>query len=124
MGVSRFEELIAWQKTRQLTAEIDRITTHGEFAKDFGLRDQIQRAAVSVLSNIAEGVECGSSAEFHHFLVIANASCAELRSQLYVALDVGYIEPHTFEETISLAEEVAKLVGGLRASVKLQGKAE
>ena len=121
MGVSRFEELIAWQKARGLANAIYRLTSQGSFSRDFGLRDQIQRAAVSVMSNIAEGFERGGSAEFHQFLVIAKASCAELRTQLYLALDLGYIDQEKFDETMKLAEEVARLVGGLRASVKRQG---
>ncbi|MFA6062351.1 MAG: four helix bundle protein [Gallionella sp.] len=120
MGVSRFEELIAWQKARKLTVSIYRIATHGAFAKDYGLKDQIQRAAVSVMSNIAEGFERGSSAEFHQYLVVAKASCAEVRCQLYVAMDVGYIDRPTFDEILELAEEVARLVGGLRMAVKKQ----
>lgn len=73
------------------------------------------------MSNVAEGFERGSSAEFHQYLVIAKASCAELRAQLYLAHDVGYIDQKLFNETMELAEEVARLVGGLRASVKRQG---
>ena len=121
MGISRFEELIAWQKARLLAAAIYRLTSQGAFSRDFGLRDQIQRAAVSVMSNIAEGFERGSSAEFHQFLVIAKASCAEVRSQLYVSLDINYVDQKQFDETMMLSEEVARLVGGLRASVKRQG---
>jgi four helix bundle protein len=121
MGISRFEELIAWQKARLLAAAIYRLTSQGAFSRDFGLRDQIQRAAVSVMSNIAEGFERGSSAEFHQFLVIAKASCAEVRSQLYVSLDINYIDQKQFDETMMLSEEVARLVGGLRASIKRQG---
>ncbi|BCK88841.1 four helix bundle protein [Sideroxyarcus emersonii] len=123
MGVSRFEGLIAWQKARGLAAAIYRLTSQDAFSRDFGLKDQIQRAAVSVMSNIAEGFERGGSAEFHQFLVIAKASCAELRAQLYVALDVGYIDQRQFDESMQQAEEVARLVGGLRASVKRQGTA-
>ena len=121
MGVSRFEELIAWQKARGLANAIYLLTSQGSFSRDFGLRDQVQRAAVSVMSNIAEGFERGGPAEFHQFLVIAKASCAELRAQLYIALDIGYIDQEKFNETMKLAEEVARLVGGLRASVKRQG---
>jgi four helix bundle protein len=121
MGVSKFEELIAWQKARLLAKSIYRLTSQGVFSRDFGLRDQIQRASVSVMSNIAEGFERGSSAEFHQFLVIAKASCAEVRSQLYVSLDINYIDQTQFEETMKLSDEVARLVGGLRASVKRQG---
>ena len=76
MGVSRFEELIAWQKARGLANAIYLLTSQGSFSRDFGLRDQVQRAAVSVMSNIAEGFERGGSAEFHQFLVVAKASCA------------------------------------------------
>lgn len=122
MGVSRFEDLIAWQKARLLAAEIYRLTGSSPIAKDYGLRDQIQRAAVSVMANIAEGFERGGNAEFHQFLVIAKASCAELRSHLYVALDTGYIDQQVFNETLAQAEEVGRLVGGLRASVKSLGK--
>jgi four helix bundle protein len=77
----------------------------------------MQRAAVSMMSNIAEGHERGSAADYHHFLVIAKASCAELRSQLYVALDAEYITPAQFETLMIRASEVARIIGGLRASI-------
>ena len=118
--VERFEDLIAWQKARQLIVEIYRITAHGEFAKDFGLRDQIRRAAVSVMSNIAEGFDRGSRGEFHQFLVVAKASCAEVRSQLYVAKDVGYIDQEVFNNLNSGADELSRILGGLRAAVQKQ----
>ncbi|WP_341525791.1 four helix bundle protein [Nostoc sp. UHCC 0302] len=118
--VERFEDLIAWQKARILTKEIYLITQQGGFARDFGLSGQIQRAAVSIMSNIAEGFERTHLGEFHQFLAIAKSSCAELRSQLYVALDVGYIEQVKFNQLINQAEEVAKIIGGLRISVSRQ----
>jgi four helix bundle protein len=118
--VERFEDLIAWQKARQLTVEIYRITAQGEFARDFGLRDQIRRAAVSVMSNIAEGFDRGSRGEFHQFLVVAKASCAEVRSQLYVALDVGYIVQEIFSNLNSSTDELSRIIGGLRAAVQKQ----
>jgi four helix bundle protein len=118
--VDKFEDLIAWQKARELTKRIYEVTRQGDFAKDFGLKDQIQRAAVSMMDNIAEGFERGGRAEFHQFLSTAKASCAEVRSQLYVALDVGYIAQSGFDQLQSLAEEVAKILGGLRASVQKQ----
>ena len=114
---SSFEDLIAWQKARSLTRLIYKMTSEGEFAKDFGLRDQIRRACVSVMSNIAEGFERGSRKEFHQFLVIAKASCAEVRAQLYVALDAGYISNDTFGKIYRLSNEVGKIIGGLRAAV-------
>ena len=115
--VERFEDLIAWQKARLLTAEIYRVTNQGPFARDFGLRDQICRAAVSVMSNIAEGFERNRAAEFHQFLSIAKASCGEVRSQLYVALDAGYLKRDVFDAMRSRAEEVSRITGGLRASL-------
>ncbi len=120
--IERFEDLIAWQKARVLTKEIYGVTQNGRFAKDYGLSKQIQRAAVSIMSNIAEGFERGSRGEFHQFLSIAKASCAEVRSQLYVALDVGYLEKNQFGALMEQAEEVGRIIGGLRASVAKQRK--
>ena len=101
--VERFEDLIAWQKARELTKRIYHISREGAFSKDFGLSSQIQRASVSIMSNIAEGFERGGRGEFHQYLSMAKASCAELRSQLYVALDNGYISRTSFAELMPLA---------------------
>ena len=120
MTINRFEYLIAWQKARQFVAAVYGATTKGAFAKDYGLRDQIQRSAVSIMSNIAEGFDRGSRPEFHKFLVIAKGPCAEARSQLYVALDCGYISQQDFDIIVALAQELAKIIGGLRASVQRQ----
>ena len=120
--IERFEQLIAWQKARALTRSIYKATQTGAFAKDFGLSSQNQRAAVSVMSNLAEGFERGARGEFHQFLSTAKASCAEVRSQLYVALDVGYLEPDLFESLLHQAEEVARIIGGLRTAVAKQRK--
>jgi four helix bundle protein len=118
--IEQFEDLIAWQKARQLTAEIYRISAGGDFSRDFGLRDQIRRAAVSMMSNIAEGFDRASRNEFHQFLVIAKASCAEVRSQLYVALDIGYIDQQTFDIISGNIGELSRIIGGLRAAVQKQ----
>lgn len=118
--VEKFEDLIAWQKARILTKNIYQVTQQGDFARDFGLSGQIQRAAVSIMSNIAEGFERTHLGEFHQFLSIAKSSCAELRSQLYVALDIEYISPIEFNQLLHQAEEVAKIIGGLRSSVARQ----
>jgi four helix bundle protein len=101
--VERFENLIASQKARKLTRAIYEATRQDVFAKDFGLSGQIQRAAVSIMSNIAEGFERGRHGEFHQFLSTAKASCAEVRSQLYVALDVGYLDKANFDRLIDRA---------------------
>ena len=117
-AIKRFEDLMAWQKSRELTREIYRVSRQGDFAKDWGLSGQIQRAAVSVMSNIAEGFERKRQKEFFHFLTIAKASCAEVRSQLYVALDIGYLTHGAFNTLSVQAEEIARILGGLRASLE------
>lgn len=113
MKIEKFEDIIAWQKARVLTKMIYDVTSDGPFAKDFGLRDQIRRAAVSIMSNIAEGYERISPAEFHRFLLISRASCAEVRSQLYIAYDVGYLKANTFDELQTVALEVSRLISAL-----------
>ena len=122
--IERFEDLIAWQKARDLTRAVYETSRQGTFGKDFGLAGQIQRAAVSIMSNVAEGFERGGRAEFHQFLSTAKASCAEVRSLLYVARDVGYIDKPASENLLGLAGEVARIIGGLRASVERQRNQE
>ncbi|MGQ9902794.1 MAG: four helix bundle protein [Anaerolineae bacterium] len=92
-GVQRFEDLIARQKARTLTRCSYQVTRSGTLARDYGLANQMQRAAVSVMANIAEGFERSAAAEFQHFLSIARSSCAELRAELYTACDVEHITP-------------------------------
>jgi len=111
-SIERFEDIEAWQKARELTQEIYRITNQGSFARDFGLRDQIRRAAVSVMSNIAEGFERGGDVEFRRFLAIAKGSAGEVKAQLYVALDAGLIDQATFDSLYKKAGETGNLVGG------------
>jgi len=118
--IQRFEDLIAWQKARDLTRAVYETSRKGAFGKDFGLAGQIQRAAASIMSNLAEGFERGGRAEFHQFLSTAKASCAEVRSLLYVACDVGYVDKPTSENLLELAREVARIIGGLRATVERQ----
>ena len=118
--IERFEDLIAWQKARDLTRAVYETSRQGAFGKDFGLAGQIQRAATSIMSNLAEGFERGGRAEFHQFLSTAKASCAEVRSLLYVACDVGYVDKPTSENLLELAREVARIIGGLRATVERQ----
>ncbi len=120
--VERFEDLFAWQKARLLACSVYEVTCIGAFAKDYGFARQIQRAGVSIMSNIAEGYERGSRAEFHQFLTIAKASCAEVRSQLYLAHDLGYLDTLAFERLLKDAEEVSRIIGGLRAKIGSQRK--
>jgi four helix bundle protein len=115
--ITRFEDLKAWQMARELTKQIYSITRHPEFKKDFRFCAQIRSASISVGSNIAEGFERGTQQEFIRFLTIAKGSCAEVRSQLYTALDVGYISNGEFAVVLDYAEQVGKVIGGLRQSV-------
>lgn len=121
--VERFEDLVAWQKARQFSAEIYRITNVGEFARDWDLRGQLRRAAVSVMSNISEGFERNRPREFHHFLSISKGSCGEARSQLYVALDSQYLSQSDFDKLRAQAEELSRVISGLRDSVGRQFEA-
>jgi len=115
--IKRFEELIVWQRARELTKGVYACSGRGPFARDFGLRDQLRRAAVSVMANIAEGFERGGRREFHQFLSIAKASCAEVRSGLYVARDAGHLPKEDFERLLGCAEEVGRMLGRMRRSV-------
>lgn len=115
--IRKFEDLIAWQKARLMTQSFYAMTTRGQIARDFGLSGQIQRAAVSAMSNIAEGFERRSRSEFKRFLEIARGSCGEVRSQLYVALDVGYVSPQEFADLARQAEETSRVIRGLHDSL-------
>lgn len=118
--VERFEDLVARQKARVLTKQVYAATRKDAFKRDYGLTGQIQRASVSILSNVAEGFERGKRGEFHQFLSIAKGSCAETRSLLYVALDCDYLDQTEFYGIMSLAQEEARILGGLRAAVERQ----
>jgi len=118
----RFEDLIAWQKARGLASAVYESTKQVGLTKDLGLSTQLQRAAVSVMANIAEGFERHRVGEFHQFLSIAKGSCAEIRSHLYVAFDVGYFSEKQFYQLLTQAEEVGRIVGGLRASLRSHNK--
>ena len=111
--IEKFEDIEAWKLMRELTKEIYTITQAGDFAKDYGLRDQIRRAAVSVMSNIAEGYERNGNREFLQFLSQAKGSIGEIKTHLYVALDVGFISNADFERLFNDATKVGQLIGGL-----------
>lgn len=115
---TKFEDIEAWQKARELTNAVYCCSGKGAFAKDFGLRDQIRRATVSVVSNIAEGFERGGSAEFLQFLAIAKGSAGEVEAQLYVAFDQGYINQEQFDSIKSTASSTKKLIAGFMNYLK------
>ena len=117
MRIERFEDIIAWQKARVLVRDIYDVASERPFSRDFALRDQITRAVISVPSNIAEGFERSRRAEFHQFLSIAKGSCGEVRTQIYLAYDIGYIDDQQRRVLLGSAEEVGRIIGGLRAKV-------
>ena len=112
-GFKKFEDILGWQKARQITKRIYEITTAANFAKDFGLRDQIRRAAVSIMAKIAEGQGRHSDQEFANFLNIAPGSIAETQSHPYIALDLQYLTQEDFTEIYDLLDEVARMTMGL-----------
>ncbi len=116
--IERFEDIIAWQKARLLTKDIYASAGVGSFARDYGLKDQIQRASVSTMANIAEGFERGGDKEFIQFLSNSKGSCGEVKSHLYVALDQGYVSTAGFERLYAEADEVSRLVGGFMAYLR------
>jgi len=109
----RFEDIDAWKKARELMNMVYSASNSNAFSRDFALRDQIRRAAVSVMSNIAEGFERSSNKDFVRFLYIAKASSGEVRSQLYVALDQNYIDEVKFDSILRLANDTSKMISGL-----------
>jgi four helix bundle protein len=109
----RFEELEVWQKAKDLTNLIYRLSASGLFARDFGLRDQMRRAAVSIMSNIAEGFESQTQVLFIQFLGRAKGFAGELRAQLYIALEQDYITDEEFKSVSSLVELCSKQLARL-----------
>lgn len=122
MKITRFEDIEAWKLARELSRRIYEIVNGPKFSKDFGLTDQICRASVSVMSNIAEGFNAGSNAEFTRFLSYAQRSCTELQSQLYVALDQNYITTELFDGTYDLSVKTNFKIGAFIRYLKQQKK--
>ncbi len=120
MSAKKFEDLEIWQDARILVSKIYKTTSKTKFSKDYGLKDQIQRAAVSIMNNIAEGFEREGNAEFIRFLSISKGSAGEVRSLLYVAKDLGFINDEEFKflfnSSLQLIKRISKLISYLRKS--------
>src|ERR1043165_3427110 len=112
MKIESFEEIASWQKARELTKLIYQHSKRGEFARDFGLRDQIRRASIPIMSNIAEGFERGGDKEFVQFLSTAKGSCGGVRSQLYVAFDQEYLTKADFDSLRQMTVSISRLISG------------
>ena len=116
--LERFEDVDAWKVARELTKSVYQVTAAGEFARDFGLRDQIRRAAVSILSNIAEGFERGTNAEFVQFLYIAKGSAGEVRAQASIAFDQRYISREDYDDLTDRCRRISGMLNNLIAYLR------
>ena len=116
--IRRVEDIQAWRKARELVREIYKKCAEGALRKDFGLTDQLRRAAVSSMSNVAEGFGRKSDRDFARFLDVARGSVVEVQSLLYVALDVRYLDEQEFQRLNRLADETASLIGGLTSYLR------
>lgn len=109
MKINKFEDIIAWQKAKELNLLIRKNLAN---CKDFNFKNQIERALISIMNNIAEGFERSSNKEFKYFLFISKGSCGEVRSMLYLAFDLGYINKEKLIAAIKLSEEISRLLSG------------
>jgi four helix bundle protein len=121
MAVKVFEDLEVWKEARRLTQRIYRLTKNENFSKDFALRDQIRRATVSIMSNIAEGFERGGNQEFVQFLYVAKASCGEVRSQVYVALDQSYVASIEVDELTNSFKRLSSMISNFIIYLRKSG---
>ena len=122
-GIKRFEDIDAWKYARSFVSSVYAVSGTGRFERDFALRDQIRKAVISIPSNIAEGFERYRPREFQQFLSIAKASCAEVRSQLYLAHDIGYVDIQTLATLLDEGKEVARSITRFRSSIEPKSEA-
>jgi four helix bundle protein len=116
--IERFEDLMSWQKARELNRLVYGASRNAAFAKDFSLRDQIRSASISIMSNIAEGFERGGGKEFSQFLSIAKGLCREVRAQLYAALDEKYLTTEQFKDICDRCIEVSRLISRFKTYLR------
>ncbi len=122
--IERFEDIEAWRSAREIAQQVYRVTGSGTFARDFGLRDQVQRSAVSIMANIAEGFDSGSNKEFIRFLGYALRSATELQSHLYVTLDQGYLDQQKFNTLFALTTKCKNLISGFTRYLRSHPKSQ
>ena len=120
--IERFEDMDAWKKARELTKAIYKVTAQGKIATDFSLKDQLRRASLSIMANIAEGFERGGNKEFRQFLAQAKGSVGEVKSLLYVALDAGLTSSEQFQQITALADDASRLLAGFLRYLKATDK--
>lgn len=122
--ISRFEDIDAWKTARELTRMIYSLSNQSPFAQDFGLRNQIQRAAVSVMSNIAEGFESRTQAQFLEYLGRSRASAGEVRCQLYIAVDLNYLTQEQFKQVFDLADKSSRQIARFMIYLETQSQSQ
>ena len=110
--IERVEDIKAWREARSIVGSVYKLTCDGPWARDYGLRDQVRRAAVSIACNIAEGFARETDVEFARFLFIARGSAAEVKTQMYIALDLGYVDQMTFQAMYARLDEVSRMITG------------
>jgi four helix bundle protein len=118
MSVIRFEDLECWKMAKSLAVELYKISNNGEFGKDFGFKDQVRRAAVSIASNIAEGKERETVAEFIRYLYVAKGSAGELKTQLLIAQEIGYMDKESSNHFRTNVEALSAMIGALIKTLK------
>ena len=118
--IKSFEELIIWQESRKFTSNIYKLTKNFPKEELYGLTSQIRRASISIMSNVAEGFDRKTTKEFIHFLIIARASASEVQNDLYISLDLNYIDKESFKTTYDHAQKIAKLINGMINYLKSQ----
>jgi len=116
--INRFQDLECWQQATSLATEVYRISADGEIGRDFGFRDQLRRSAVSIASNIAEGKERETASEFIRFLYIAKGSAGELKTQLHIAKQIGYLGEAKFLELNQRVEKISGMIGNLIKAIR------
>lgn len=122
MKITKFEDIEVWKESRKLVNIVYDLTGKGLFQKDFGLKEQIQRAAVSCMSNVAEGFDSGTNQQFIQYLVYTRRSSSEVQSQLYIAFDRAYITQSEFDKTYEQAKKVGKLANGFITYLRQKSK--
>lgn len=116
--IKKVEDIEAWQEARLLATEVYSLSSSGAWAKDFGLRDQIRRAAVSIACNIAEGFARETNVEFNRFLAIARGSATEVKTQMYIALDLGYVDQESFDLMYARIDRICRMITGFMQYLK------
>jgi len=124
MAIAKFEDIEAWKAARELTKSVYKLTSDGRFSKDYGLRDQIQRAAVSIMANVAEGFDSQSNKSFLQYLGYTLRPATEVQSHLYVALDQGYVARDKFDDLYQQATRAKNLIHGFMRYLRSTASAE